>query len=428
MVAEAETVLIAGGGIAGIALGLTCHQIGAPFKVFESVETLRPLGVGINLQPSAVRELFDLGLEAQLDDIGVQTRDYGLYSKMGLEVWTEPRGTWAGYRWPQYSVHRGDLHMLLYRELLRRAGPDCVETGWSATGFENDGDGAILHLRSRSGEIRSERGLVIGADGIHSALRAQMEPDEGPPVWGGSVLWRGTARAKPYKTGASMVMIGHHALRFVAYPISKPDPVTGMATINWIANLAYDPNDGWNKEDWNREADLGDFLPKFLDWTFDWLDVPDLIQSADKVFEYPMVDRDPIDRWTYGHVTLMGDAAHAAYPVGSNGAGQAIVDARRLGRQFLDHGLTEAALVAYETEMRPVTAKVVMTNRVAGPDSILDEVEARCGGVFDDIEDVIPRQELADHARKYKSIAGFGIDATNRQARLIPEGARLDRP
>ena len=341
------TVLIAGGGIAGMALGLTCHQIGAPFKIFESVDELRPLGVGINLQPSAVRELFDLGLERNLDDIGVRTRDYGLYSKKGLEIWTEPRGTWAGYRWPQFSVHRGKLHMLLYDELVARAGSDCVETGWSAAGFETKGNDAILHLASRDGETRTERGdIVVGADGIHSALRDQMVPNEGPPVWGGAVLWRGTSLAKPYKTGASMVMIGHQRLRFVAYPISKTDPETGLATINWIANLQYDPDAAWNKEDWNRTANLDDFLPRYTDWDFGWLNVPELVLAAEKVFEYPMVDRDPIDRWTYGRVTLMGDAAHAAYPVGSNGAGQAIVDARKLGRFFLQNGLTEAALLA----------------------------------------------------------------------------------
>lgn len=420
------TILIAGGGIAGLALALTCHQVGVRFKVFESVPEPKPLGVGINLQPSAVRELFDLGLEGQLEALGVRTRDYGMYTKKGLHIWTEPRGTWAGYQWPQYSVHRGQLFMMLYEELVRRAGKDCVETGWTATGFANEGDEAVLHLRSRTGEARKVRGaLLVGADGIHSAIRAQMEPDEGPPKWNGAVLWRGATRAVPFKTGASMVMVGHSKCRFVSYPISKPDPATGLALINWIANLQYDPAQGWRKEDWNREANLEDFLPKFLGFRFDWLDAPALARGAEKVFEYPMVDRDPIGRWTYGRVTLMGDAAHAAYPVGSNGAGQAIVDSRVLGRCFVEHGLTPAALEAYEAEMRPATTKVVLTNRVAGPDSILDVVEERCGGEFKDIEDVIPKAELAEHAAKYKAIAGYGIQATNEKPRTIPGSARV---
>ena len=422
------TVLIAGGGIAGLSLALTCHQIGAPFKVFESVALIRPLGVGINLQPSAVRELMDLGLVEALDNIGVKTRDYGMYSKKGLHIWTEPRGTWAGYHWPQYSVHRGQLHMLLHDELIRRAGKDCIEYGWTATGFDNDQDHAVLHLRSATGQTRSERGrLLIGADGIHSAIRRQMAPDEGEPVWGGAVLWRGTTMARPFKTGASMVMIGHSGLRFVSYPISRPDPNTGVAMINWIANLQYKPQDHWNKEDWNREAQLEDFLPRFEDMCFDWIDVPALIRAADKVYEYPMVDRNPLAKWTAGRVSLMGDAAHAAYPVGSNGAGSAIIDSRQLGRAFLDHGLTPEALQAYEQRMRPITTKVIETNRVAGPDQILDVVEHRCGGEFKHIDDVISQQELADHAARYKAIAGYAIETTNQAPATLAAGARLTR-
>jgi len=420
------TILIAGGGIAGLAVALTCHQIGLGVRVFESVREIKPLGVGINLQPSAVRELFALGFEQGLEDIGVRTRDYGMYSRKGLEIWTEPRGLWAGYRWPQYSVHRGLLHMMLYRALIERAGPGSVETGWTATGFDNDGDEAVLHLVSAHGDKRAERGaIVIGADGIHSALRAQIAPDEGPPIWAGAVLWRGVTRARPFKTGASMVMIGHSRCRFVSYPISKIDPDTGLATINWIANLAFPPDAHWNKEDWNRRANLADFLPRFTDWTFDWLNVPQLVRGASEVFEYPMVDRNPLERWTYGRATLTGDAAHAAYPVGSNGAGQAIVDARKLGRAFVDHGATPAALEAYEAEMRPATTKVVLTNRTAGPDAILDVIEERCGGEFENIEDVISRDELADHASAYKKIAGFAVDTLNAAPVIIPEGARV---
>lgn len=420
------TVLIAGGGIAGLALALSCHQIGAPVRVFESVRELKPLGVGINLQPSAVRELMDLGLGDRLDEIGTRTRDYGMYSKKGRHIWTEPRGTLAGYRWPQYSVHRGRLHMLLYEELLRRAGPNAVECGWTATGFDTQGDEAVLSLRNAAGETREARGSVaLGADGIHSAIRRQMYPDEGEPVWGGAVLWRGTTRARPFLTGASMVMVGYAGLRFVSYPISAVDPETGEAQINWIANLNYDPGQHWNKEDWNRRASLDDFLPAFREFRFDWLDAPALIEAAERVYEYPMVDRDPLPRWTFGRVSLIGDAAHAAYPVGSNGAGSAIVDARNLAAAFVEHGLGPEALAAYEARMRPITEKVILTNRTAGPDSILDVVEERSGGEFGHISEVIPEAELAAHAAQYKAIAGYGIEAINAAPRTVPEGARV---
>ncbi|WP_417672240.1 flavin-dependent oxidoreductase [Roseibium sp.] len=420
------TVLIAGGGIAGLSLGLTCEQLGIPFRIYESAPELKPLGVGINLQPNAVRELFELGLEHDLPSIGVETQEFGLFSKKGLEIWTEPRGRWAGYNWPQYSVHRGQLQMLLYRRLVERAGPDCIVTGERAVHFENSENGATLHLENAANGVRStvDGTILIGADGIHSAIRAQMQPNEGPPQWGGAVLWRGTALAKPFRTGATMVMVGHKTQRIVAYPISRPDPETGLAVINWIAELTYDPDAGWNKEDWNREANVTDFMPKFKDWQYDWLDLPALVAGSDKVYEYPMVDRDPIDHWTKGNVSLMGDAAHAAYPVGSNGASQAIVDARKLGAAFHKHGLTHEALMAYEDEMLPVTAKMVMTNRGAGPDAVLQVVEDRCGGDFENVHDVIPADELAGHAEKYKAIAGFAINALNTQPAIVPQGTR----
>ncbi|MBO9450430.1 flavin-dependent oxidoreductase [Tropicibacter sp. R16_0] len=415
------TILIAGGGIAGLSLGLTLHQIGVPFRIFEATQEIRPMGVGINLQPNAVRELFELGLEHELDAIGVRTRQYGFYSKLGKTIWEEPRGTWAGYTWPQYSVHRGELQMMLYRALVDRAGPDCIETGARAIGFD-----ASSKLLFDGG--RSEQGsLIVAADGIHSALRAQMYPDEGEPIWNGRVLWRATTKAPEFRGGAAMVMIGHDDLRIVAYPISAPDPDSGLATINWIAEKRFPLDAAWKKEDWNRPADIADFLPDFQDWQFDWVDVPALIQGAEVVYEYPMVDRDPLPQWTQGTVTLMGDAAHPTYPIGSNGASQAIVDARVIGACLLEHGMTPQALEAYEAQVRPVTIGVGLANRAGGgPDAVLQRVEDLCGGDFDLIDDVIPHADLAAHAEKYKTTAGFSIEALNAKPRIIAEGAHID--
>lgn len=409
------TVLIAGAGIAGLTLGLTLHQIGVPFRILESVRALRPLGVGINLQPNAVRELLDLGLGADLDRIGVRTRQYGFYSKTGRTIWEEPRGLAAGYRWPQYSIHRGHLQMLLAERLVERAGPDVLVTGARAVGFRNTGDGAVLVLDT--GEIAGD--LLIAADGIHSAIRRQMYPDEGAPIWAGAVLWRATSKAPPFHGGAAMALAGHDTQRIVAYPISQPDPATGLVTMNWIAELRIDPSQGWNKEDWNRKANLADFAPAFAGWRFDWLDVPAMIAGADEVYEYPMVDRDPLPRWTDGRVTLMGDAAHPTYPVGSNGASQAIVDARMIGAAILAHGQTPAALMAYESEVRPRTTAVGLANRGSGPDAVMQMVEDRCGGVFDHIDEVIPHAELAAHAERYKTLAGFSVQALNERPPII---------
>lgn len=416
------TVLIAGAGIAGLSLGLTLHQIGVPFRIFESTRTLKPLGVGINIQPNAVRELIDMGLEDRLDEVGVKTRAYGFYSKFGHTIWEEPRGKWAGYNWPQYSVHRGRLQMLLHEVLCERAGADCVVTDRRVTGFTQSDGTATLQFADGS---QVDGTMIVAADGIHSAIRAQMVPDEGAPIWGGAVLWRATTQARPFFGGGAMVLAGHDTQRIVAYPITDADEETGLATINWIAELRIDPSQGWNKEDWNRAANIADFLPAFESWRFDWLDVPALIQGATEVFEYPMVDRNPLDQWTQGRVTLMGDAAHPTYPVGSNGATQAIIDARVIGQQMIAHGAGPQALHAYEAVCRPQTTGVILANRGSGPDAILQRVEDLCGGQFDDIGDVISHADLATHAERYKSLAGFSVEALNARPQLIAPGATV---
>ncbi|MEK0164313.1 flavin-dependent oxidoreductase [Phaeobacter sp. A36a-5a] len=417
------TVMIAGAGIAGLTLGLTLHELGVPFHIYEATETLKPMGVGINLQPNAVRELFDLGLEAELSAIGVRTRQLGFYSKLGNTIWEEPRGQAAGYSWPQFSVHRGALQMMLYHALLARAGDSVLTTGARAAGYELTDHGVTLLLDGGRG---AQGNLLIGADGIHSAIRAQMYPGEGAPIWNGRILWRATTQAPAFHGGAAMAMIGHDHLRLVAYPISAPD-ADGKAVINWIAEKQFDPGVPRNKESWNRAADIDDILPDFADWRFDWIDVPALITGAETVYEYPMVDRDPLPCWQDGPVSLMGDAAHPTYPVGSNGASQAIVDARVIGAQMLTHGATPEALTRYENALRPVTTAVGMANRAGGgPDGVLQQVEDLCGGEFTDINDVIPQDQLAAHAAKYKSIAGFSIEELNARPRTIPAGTRIN--
>ena len=409
------TVLIAGGGIAGLTMGLTLHQLGIPFRIYETVKEMKPLGVGINLQPNAVRELFELGMESALDRCGVRTQEYGFFTKSGLEIWTEPRGLKAGYKWPQYSLHRGRFQMELRDALIARAGPDALVMGHAATGYERHGDGQVsLHLRTSEGACRVTGAAILAADGINSAIRAQMYPDEGEPIWNGCVLWRATSKGKPFRTGASMILAGHDDMRFVAYPITGPDPESGDAEINWIAEIRRDPGAGWRKADYNAATDIATFLPSFEDWDFDWLDCPFLIKSAEQVFEYPMVDRDPLPRWRDGTVVLMGDAAHPAYPVGSNGASQAIIDARLIGAKFVKHGVTAEALEAFEAIVRPQMSQVVRANRSGGgPDGVMQMVEDICGGQFSHINDVIPHEDLAAHAEKYKKLAGFSIEELN---------------
>ncbi len=395
-------------------MALTCHQVGVPVRVYESVRELRPLGVGINLQPNAVRELFDLGLADELDALGVRTKEWALVGRNGNDVWSEPRGIEAGYRWPQYSVHRGELQMMLYRAVLDRLGPDAVVTGHRVEGYVHEHDGVRIELSTREGETTVADGhVLVAADGLHSAVRHQMFPGEGDPRWGGAVLWRGTALGPPIRTGASFVLVGSLDQRFVTYPISAPDPATGLQVQNWIAELTFDPNRGWRRGDWNTRVEIDEFIDAFEDWDFDWLDVPAMIRSAEAVWEFPMVDRDPAPHWVVGSVALMGDAAHVMYPVGSNGASQAIVDARVLGAKFLEHGVGRPALKAYEAELLDDMSSLVLRNRDAGPVAILGVVDTLCGGVFDDIEDVMPRSDIEEFMARYKAAAGFAIDRLN---------------
>lgn len=411
-----KRVLIAGGGIGGLAMALTLDQIGVPFIVFESAAQLAPLGVGINLQPNAVRELYDLGIGPDdLDTIGVPSKEWALVGLNGNEIYSEPRGLLAGYKWPQYSVHRGHLHMLLYRKLMERAGPDCVKLGHKVTGYEIDPDGtAIAKLQTFNGLASEEPGsLFIAADGIHSAVRAQMHPDQPPINWGGAIMWRGTTKAKPIRTGSSFVGLGNHKHRIVFYPISPADPETGLATINWIAERTVDNSEGWQNSGWFRPVQVQDFSGHFADWRYDWLDVPDMLNRAEIAYENPMIDRDPVDTWRDGPVALLGDAAHAMYPTGSNGASQAIIDARVLGACLLEQGVNQAALAAYDDRLCGPISAVILRNRSAGPFGLLNLVDERCGGIFDSIDDVIPAEERSAFMAQYKAAAGFAVDQLN---------------
>ncbi|MGF1631260.1 MAG: flavin-dependent oxidoreductase [Kiloniellaceae bacterium] len=416
------TVLIAGAGIGGLTLALSLHQAGVPVRVFETSAEIRPLGVGINLLPHAVRELDELGLLAELDTLGVRTAELAYYSKRGQLIWSEPRGEAAGYRWPQFSVHRGKLQMMLLAAVRRRLGTDCIRSGWHLEDWqERDGGVTASFVERRSGTPRgAETGsLLIGADGIHSSLRRKLYPDEGPPIWNGAILWRGTARAKPYLTGRSMIMAGHEFQKFVCYPISGPE-ADGKATINFIAERKFAADHAWRREDWNRAGDPADFLPQFADWVFDWLDVPGLIAAAEAIYEYPMVDRDPLPRWTQGRATLLGDAAHAMYPIGSNGASQAILDARVLTREILAQGATPEALAAYEAERRPATARIVLANRQNGPEQVMQRVEQLAPDGFARIEDVLQSEELEETAKSYKQLAGFDREGLNSRPSIVP--------
>lgn len=423
-------VIIAGGGIGGLATALTLHQIGVPCRVFEAVREMQPLGVGINLQPNAVRELDDLGVtQEDLDGVGLPAREWALVGLNGNDIYAEPRGREAGYKWPQYAVHRGAFHMLLYRSAVARMGPEAVRLGSRVTRYRRTADGVSVLVEHADGATSEAHGaLLIGADGIHSAVRAQMHPAQPPIHWGGAVMWRGTTKGKPIRTGASFVGLGTHRQRVVFYPISHPDPATGLSTINWIAEVTMDNAEGWKQQGWFRQVGIDGFIHHFAGWVWDWLDVPDLIRRADAVFENPMIDRDPVPTWHDGPVALLGDAAHPMYPTGSNGGSQAIVDARVLGAAMVEHGATPAALAAYDARLCGPISQVVLRNRGAGPFGLLNMVDERCGGTFDNIDDVIPPAERAAFMAGYKAAAGLAVEQLNAAPPTIAQGARSKVP
>ena len=423
-------VIIAGGGIGGLATALTLQQIGVPCVVYEAVREMRPLGVGINLQPNAVRELYDLGIgPAEMDRVGLPAKEWALVGLNGHDIYSEPRGKDAGYNWPQYAVHRGLFHMLLHDAFVARAGRDAVKLGARVMGYEKTADGVTARIEHADGSTSEAKGaLLIGADGIHSAIRAQMHPAQPPIHWGGALMWRGVTMAKPIRTGSSFIGLGTHRHRMVIYPISHPDPKTGLAMINWIAEITLDPTAGWQQTGWFRQAEIKDFIHHFDGWTYDWLDVPALLRGAQVAYENPMIDRDPVSTWRDGPVALMGDAAHAMYPTGSNGASQAIVDARTLGACMVEHGATESALAAYDEKLCGPISQVILRNRGAGPFGLLNMVDERCGGVFDNIDDVISAKERADFMAGYKAAAGFAIETLNKAPRTIAEGATAKAP
>ena len=422
-----DRVIIAGGGIGGLTLGLTLHQIGVPFVILEASNDMRPLGVGINVQPNAVRELFDLGLGAdKLDSIGLPAEEWALVGLNGKEVYAEARGLDAGYNWPQYAAHRGQLQMLLYETLIERAGADAIILDARVKGYRHRSDkGVDVDYHHGDGSVGKVSGrLLIGADGIHSAIRAQMHPGQPPIHWGGAIMWRGTIRAKPLRTNSSFIGLGTHQHRMVIYPISKTDS-KGEALINWIAEVTMDNRDGWPEDSWFKEVSIESFAHHFEEFRYDWLDVPEMLRKADCAYMNPMIDRDPVSTWIDGPVALMGDAAHAMYPTGSNGASQAIVDARVIGAAMLDHGVTAAALRSYNEQLCSKVSELVLRNRSAGPFGLLNILNDRCGSIFDDIDAVIPLQERSEFMAKYKAAAGFAIEALNKAAPTIADGSKV---
>ena len=406
-------IAIVGGGIGGLTAALYLHRAGIAVQVYESAPAIEALGVGINLFPHAVRRLTELGLEAPLSKVGIRPRRFSFYTQHGQLIHHEPAGLHAGYHWPHISVHRADLHAVLLDAVRQRLGAERIHLGHHCAGFEQSETGMTIHFKhpQTGAALRSVRtDVAVGCDGIHSAIRRQLYPGEGKPVFGGINMWRGVMRGAPFLGGDSVTRVGPLVSgKLVIYPIRNfPD---GSQLLNWVAEIRREvdaPND------WHKPGRLSDFLPAYERWRFDWLDIPDMLRRSEVVLEYPMVDRDPIDRWSFGRVTLLGDAAHPMYPRGGNGGAQAIIDADVLAQMLVRHADVVEALRAYEAERAPKAAQVVRMNRSKPPDHIIELTEQRSGGKpFESLEAVLPRAELEAVLEGYRKTAAYDVAAVN---------------
>ncbi|RWC52811.1 flavin-dependent oxidoreductase [Mesorhizobium sp.] len=403
--------LIAGAGIGGLTTALFLHEVGIEVELFERADDIRELGVGINMLPHAVKELAGLGLMPALDADGVRTRELVYTNRFGQIVWQELRGIDAGYEVPQISIHRGRLLRLIHKAVVNRLGDDVISMASRVDAFEQSEGGVVAHFRRHDGSRGEAHGdLLIGADGIHSAVRAMLYPEEGPPIWNGTMLWRGATPWPVWRDGRTMAVAGGNFAKFVYYPIEpdREEPETRLTNWAVMANTGDSGTSPLRPGDWSRPGVIDDVLPFVRDrFQLDFVDPASIIQATDGFYEYPNCDRDPLPRWSFGRVTLLGDAAHPMYPVGSNGASQAILDAGCLALHLSADPTIEAALARYDGERRPATSAIVLANRQGGPEAVIDMVEARAPHGFDDIDAVASREERKNVVRGYASLAGF---------------------
>lgn len=411
-------VIIVGGGIGGLTTALMLHRRGIDAVVYEQSPEIREVGVGINTLPHAIAELDELGLLPALDAVGIRTHELFYMNRFGQTVWREPRGVHAGFKAPQFSIHRGRLQKVILDAVIERLGPQAVRAGRRLEGFFQDEGGVTAHFSDSAFAEQGEtaRGdVLIGADGIHSSVRAHYFPDQGPPSWQGVRMWRGAIDWPVFLDGDSMIVAGGMQAKLVLYPIGKGEK-PGTRLLNWVVNVRLgDPSKPPPRETWSRTGRLEDVLPFARRFSVPGVDVEALVRATPVFWEYPMCDRDALPRWTHGRVTLLGDAAHPMYPVGSNGASQAILDARCLADSLARAGHPRHGLALYETERLQKTADIVALNRLGGPERVIDAVEALAPNGFDDVERVLSYTRRASIVETYAGRAGFTQAQVNRK-------------
>lgn len=398
-------IAIIGAGPAGLAAALRLHQRGLRPRIYESVAELKPLGVGIDVKVYGSQELDELGLLEEFRAISVDAQESIFFNKYGQEIYAELCGTHMGYLYEQRFVHRGYLQMLLYRTVIERLGEDAVVQGARCVGYRNEGDAAVLELQHTDGrteELRAD--VVVAADGINSVVRRQMHPESADPVYSGITMWRGTTLMKPFKTGGTILHIGApQSSSMIVYPIADNFEGTGLTLVNWVVEAMRDET----VEDWNQTGTVDEILPYYDDCDIEFLDVQEMLRNAREVYLFPLIRHDPLDSWIDGRVVMIGDAAHAMYPRGGNGACQAIVDGGVLAEKLATIADPAEALRAFEAQRINAVNGIVMAHRGEGYEVIRRMVEERTNGErFVDIEDVLPLAEADAIFSKYHSLVG----------------------
>jgi 2-polyprenyl-6-methoxyphenol hydroxylase-like FAD-dependent oxidoreductase/mannose-6-phosphate isomerase-like protein (cupin superfamily) len=407
-------ILVVGGGIGGLATALALHRRGLGCRVCEQSPQIRELGVGINTLPHAIGRLAELGLLERLDAVAVRTYELIYMNRFGQEIWRELRGLDGGHPVPQFSIHRGALQGVLRDAVVERLGADAIRTGRRLDRFEQDDDGVTAALVDATGNAAEtvRAPALVGADGIHSTVRARIVPGEPPPRWNGTMLWRGATDWPVFLTGRSMIIAGGMEAKVVVYPIGAGSD-GGHRLTNWavMARTGVAGAPPARREDWSRPGRLDEVLPHVRRFSIGEVDVASLIRSTPVFWEYPVCDREPLNGWSHGRVTLLGDAAHPMYPVGSNGASQAILDAIALADELAGTEEVAAALRRYDEARRASTSEIVYANRNGGPEGVIDAVEALAPDGFDDIDAVLSHAEREAIVRGYAQKAGFAVPA-----------------
>ncbi|MEW1551267.1 FAD-dependent monooxygenase [Streptomyces tsukubensis] len=403
-------VTVVGGGIAGLTCALSLHAVGGDPQVYEAARSVEAVGVGINLLPHAVRELAELGLAGELAAIALPPHRLSYRDRTGQVVWEEPLGLAAGYHWPQYSVHRGRLQTLLLAAVRDRLGPDAVRTGLRFQHFEESRNGVRAHFLDRTSgrTVTGDADVLVGADGIDSVVRARLYPHEGPARGTGVHMWRGVAPHPHILDGRTIVVAGGTpGDKFVAYPIGDPSAETGEALMNWVLEVRPGPSarppGGHPRRIGVAEARAG-----LASWGLPWTDPAMLAERSPVIAEYPMLDRDPLPRWSFGRVTLLGDAAHPMFPMGMNGGSQSIVDTRVLAWCLARETDPVTALSRYDHIRRPIVNAVVLANRELGPEEIIARAEEHGGPL------PAPRSEAI--ANRYRELARATVAQVNTTA------------